>query len=93
MFRTTDSRIAVLEAWKTSHDVGCEHRYVAIENKLEKIEQRFEQKLKEQTDELRQALKEHSFGIYKMLWPLLLMVIGGMATMIYNLVPALHLVK
>ena len=83
----TNSRIAVLESWKADHDHDCERRYVAIESKLEKIEQKFEG----QTSDIRLAFKEHSLGIFKLLWTVLTMLIVAMATLLYNLIPGLHL--
>lgn len=85
----TNSRLSVLESWKADHDHDCERRYVAIERKLEKIEEKFEG----QTNEIRLAFKEHSSGIFRLLWTVLTMLITAMAVLIYNLVPGLHLVK
>jgi hypothetical protein len=93
----SSSRVAVLESWKALHDDACEKRYIRIDDKLDKIDGQFDS----QTSEFRAALKEHSIeqaaarrGIYKLLWTavgsLIVMLVTGMATLIYNLLPTLH---
>lgn len=96
MFGQT-ARLAVLEDWRNKHDNDCERRYVRIDDRLEKIDRKFD----EQTVEFRMALKDHSTeqatarrGIYALLWTavgaLLILLITALFTVVYNLLPALH---
>lgn len=94
-----DSRLAVLESWKTNHDNDCERRYVRIDSKLDGLDKQ----LDAQTADFRMAIKEYALeqaaarrGIYGLLWSavggIMLLLITGMSILLYNLLPTLHAV-
>jgi hypothetical protein len=92
-----DSRLAVLEDWKRDHDDDCERRYVRIDNKLDRFDQRFEAQSLDFRAALRDSDREKSQslrGIYALLWSacgaLLVMLLVGIATLFLTLLPSIH---